>query len=163
MLGYFAILQILSVPLCISLGVFILSRNPRHPTNIGFAIGMAGLAIIEAGNALALISTNKVLLGIQISLAGQAILAPGWLLFSIVFARANYKEVLSRWASFLLALSMVSFVFILWVGSPTFVSLSSEWSTFANKPSHFIIGPLGRYFYIYLIIGLSIKVQKDGR
>jgi putative PEP-CTERM system histidine kinase len=158
MFSYFAILQILSVPLCISLGVFILYRNPRHPTNIGFAIGMASLAIIEAGNALALISTNKVLLGIQISLVGQAILPSGWLLFSIVFARANYKEVLSQQASFLVALSIASIPFILWVGSPMFVSLSSEWSTFANKPSHFIIGPLGRYFYIYLIIGLSINL-----
>ena len=37
-------------------GLFTLSRNPRHPANIGFTLGMLSLALIGAGNAIILYS-----------------------------------------------------------------------------------------------------------
>jgi hypothetical protein len=113
-LNYFAILPILSAVLCIGLGLFTLSRNPWHPSNVGFMLGMVGLAAAETGNSLIFISGIKgqtSIPGLQIALIGQAVLPPAWLIFSLVFARANYKEILSRWAPVLIGMGMVSVFF----------------------------------------------------
>lgn len=153
MYNYFAILPILGVALCVVLGLFTLFRNPRHPSNIGFALGMGSLAIIGVGNAMVLLSNAEgqiALLGMQVALIGQAILPVAWLLFFIVFARANYKKILSKWTPILLGTAIVSLFFVLWVGSSKFISLSSS--------GLFILGPVGRYFYIYLLMGLVLNL-----
>ncbi|MEE8422974.1 MAG: XrtA/PEP-CTERM system histidine kinase PrsK [Thermodesulfobacteriota bacterium] len=114
---------------------------------------MGSLAIIGAGNAMVLLSNAEgqiALLGMRLALIGQAILPVTWLLFSIVFARANYKEILSKWRPFLLGTATASFFFVLWVGSSKFISLSSS--------GLFILGSVGRYFYIYLLLGLVLNL-----
>jgi len=164
---YFAILSILSAILCIGLGLFTFSRNPRHSANIGFMLGMLSLAIIEAGNTMALLSGDRkqfALLGIQISLIGQGILPVAWLLFSYVFARANYKEILLPRRYILGGMCIVFLFFVYWIDSPSFIALSPfsieaiDWSIFENDAPLFIIGPVGRYFYIYLILGLVLNL-----
>ncbi|HDH00791.1 MAG TPA: hypothetical protein ENG80_03150, partial [Nitrospirae bacterium] len=98
--NYFVILPISGAALCFVLGLFTFFRDVRHPLNIGFALGMVSLAIIEAGDAIVLLSNAErqiALPGIRLTLIGQAILPAAWLLFSIVFARAGYKKILSRW------------------------------------------------------------------
>ncbi|MBI5286288.1 MAG: PEP-CTERM system histidine kinase PrsK [Deltaproteobacteria bacterium] len=161
---YFAILPILSAVLCIALGIFTFSRNPWHLANIAFMLGMASLTIIEVGNAMVLLAGTEMqiaLMGMQFALIGQAVLPASWLFFSIVFARVNYKEILSRWGLVLTGVGIISALFSLWVGSPEFISLSSystERGVFEEGAPHFILGPTGRYFYIYLIIGLVLNL-----
>ena len=164
---YFAILSILSAILCIGLGLFTFSRNPRHSANIGFMLGMLSLAVIEAGNTMVLLSGDRkqfALLGIQISLIGQGILPVAWLLFSYVFARANYKEILLPRRYILGGMCIVFLFFVYWIDSPSFIALSPfsieaiDWSIFENDAPLFIIGPVGRYFYIYLILGLVLNL-----
>lgn len=163
MVDYFIALPILNSILCIGLGVFTLSRKPGHPANISFALGMLGLAVNEAGSAAVLFSSNTetALLGMRVSLAGQAILSATWLFFSIVFARLNYKEILSRWAFIIFGAGIASIFFIAHLGSPEFVSLppsaadmqTMRWANIleSNEPI-FLIGSVGRYFYIYLLL-----------
>lgn len=164
---YFAILSILSAILCIGLGLFTFSRNPRHSANIGFMLGMLSLAVIEAGNTMVLLSGDRkqfALLGIQISIIGQGILPVAWLLFSYVFARANYKEILLPRRYILGGMCIVFLFFVYWIDSPSFIALSPfsievvNWDIFENDAPLFIIGPVGRYFYIYLILGLVLNL-----
>ena len=80
MSGYFAILPILSAILCMSLGLFVFSRNPRHPANISFVLGMATLAAAEIGGF-----TGPLLMGIMVDatstfLMGALLIAGGGLL-----------------------------------------------------------------------------------
>ena len=166
MLNYFAILPILSAVLCIGLGLFTLSRNPWHPSNVGFMLGMVGLAAAETGNSLVFISGIKgqtSIPGLQIALIGQAVLPPAWLIFSLVFARANYKEILSRWAPVLIGMGMVSVFFVSRTSSPKFLSFflttdNLKSSFFSSQTPLLIAGTLGRYFHIYIIIGLVLNL-----
>ena len=162
MLGYFAILPALSILLCISLGMFIIFRNPRHPTNIGFVLGMLSLAIIETGHALILFSDFKPALissGIHITLIGEALLPVTWLIFTLNFARANHRDILHRWLPILVAMAVISFIFAILTTSPFFVSLpSSDTESIDIINTRVILGPFGRYFYIYLIIGLALNL-----
>ncbi|MBI5197010.1 MAG: PEP-CTERM system histidine kinase PrsK [Nitrospirae bacterium] len=149
-----AILPAFSALLCLGLGAFVMTRNPRHPANIGFALGTFALFFMETGNTLFLLSdaTPRLLFWKRISLAGEIVLPPAWLLFSLTFARANYRETLSRWKPALAATSLLSLFFILWLPSPNMVSFPLD-----NGPdAPIILGPIGRYRYIYLLLGMVL-------
>src|SRR3990172_8305078 len=153
----FAILPLAGSALCIALGLLTLTRNPMSPANIGFFMGMIGLVVVQAGGALILIHGPEGDLsstGVYLGFAGQALLPPLWFFFSTVFARENYWEVIRRWAPVLAVMGLVSIFFIFRGLMPGFVYL---WSSEA-EPAYFIIGPWGRYFYIYLIIGLVLSL-----
>ena len=167
MLNYFAIFPLFNVALCIGLSLFIFFRNPRHPANIGFALGLINLAFIEAGNAIFIFSDTQQQsspLGMQSAMIGQAFLPAVWLLFSLTFARSNYKEILIRWSPFIVCLGLVSTFFAFWTSSPKFLSFSSSITgnikpvIASGQTSQFIVGPIGRYFYIYLILGLMFNL-----
>jgi len=157
---YFAIIGVIGVILCAGLGLFTLLRNPRHLTNIGFALGMSCLAVIEAGCALVLLAPLRegfAEAGARVLLSGQAALPAAWLLFSIVFARANYREILRRWAPALIICSALSLFFIFssaWLFS---VGGAGGGLIAADLP-YLSLNPLGRYFNIYLIVGSAINL-----
>jgi hypothetical protein len=135
------------------LGLFVFSRNPRHPANMLFLLGMADLAIIEAGYAMVLLSNSEwqtALTGMRLAVRGEAALPVVWLLFSIVFVRGNYKEILSKWAPAFLGMVVVSLFFIVWAGSPSFMT--------AQSSGVFNLGPMGRYFHIYLLLGVVLNL-----
>ncbi len=149
--SYLIILPILSAILCTGLALFTLSRNPRHPANIGFALGMLSLALIGAGNAIILSPrevTDGANLGVRLSMIGTALLTPAWLLFTIVFARNNYGYILKRWAPALAASFAISLFFAIMSGSVILTTTSGG----------YMIGPIGRYLYIYLILGLVMNL-----
>ncbi len=149
----FLILSILGAILTLGVGIFVLIQNVRHPANIGFALGMLSLTIIEAGNVIVFISDNLVwaLIGKRISLVGEAILAPGWFLFSLTFIRSNYKELLSRWRLAVAGFFMCSAFFLLWINSFSFIDMP-----FNDIIITFPLGSVGKYFYLYLLIGILL-------
>lgn len=160
---YFAIIGILGTALCAGLGLFTLLRNPRHPANIGFTLGMGSLAVIEAGATVVLLSPLQEDLahtGARILLSGQAALPAAWLLFSVVFARANNREALARWTPVLVLCSAVSLFFIFKSGSLFSSNEPSGMgpSLFSHGYPHLALSPLGRYFSIYLIIGSVLNL-----
>lgn len=162
---YFSILSVMNIILCTGLGAFMLFRNPRHPANIGYALGMASFALIEAGSSIIIFSGFKNGLaadGVQISLFGQTLMPVVWLLFSCVFARANYKEVLSRQLYVFLLFALATGVFSVLIFTPGFKSALSEsiaeWSTFSSGPQAISLGPIGRYLHTYLVIALVFNL-----
>lgn len=165
--NYFAIFPLFNVALCIGLSLFVFFRNSRHPANIGFAMGLINLAVIEAGNAVFLFSDPQqqiALLGIQFAMIGQAFLPAVWLLFSLTFARSNYKDILLRWAPLIVCAGLVSTFFAFSTSSPKFLLFSSSITgniksvISSGQTSRFIVGPIGRYFYIYLILGFLLNL-----
>lgn len=163
--NYFGILSIITGLLCLGLGLFTFSRKPRHPANIGFALGMISLTFIEAGSAIMFLAgaRKQLLLGMNLVLIGEVLLPASWMLFSLAFARANYKEVLYRWAPVLAGASIIAAFFIFNVGNPDFASLllsdikGIDWNNIKDT-ALFVIGPTGQYFYIYLILGLVLNL-----
>lgn len=157
--GYFAILPILSAILCMSLGLFVFSRNPRHPANISFVLGMATLAAAEIGGALVLLSDfgiETALTGLYIYLLGHAFLPASWLIFSIVFARADYRNIFARWAAIIIGVWIISLAFAVWIIASRGVvaPFNAEYTLL----SQFVIGPAVRYLYIYLMLGMVLNL-----
>lgn len=132
---YFAILSVLGALLCSALGLFTLSRNPRHPVNIGFAMGMASLALIELGSSFILFSPLReglAISGVKLTLIGQALLPAAWIFFSTVFARADHKEILLRRAPVLIIFCIASLFFI-------FLAIASNFTLSALLPYESIL------------------------
>src|SRR3990170_6376722 len=152
----FPALPILAALVSSGVGIFVFLRNPRHPANIGFGLGMLSLVLIETGGAIFLLSDSEpwVLFGRRVSLIGEAILPSAWLLFSITFARVNYKEIISRWRPILIGFYSGSIFFIAWIKSHSFFFLPSN----SDNYEIFMLGPIGRYFYIFLIVGMIINL-----
>ena len=152
----FPALPILAALVSSGVGLFVFLRNPRHPANIGFGLGMLSVVLIETGGAIFLLSDSEpwVLFGRRVSLIGEAILPSAWLLFSITFARVNYKEIISRWRPILIGFYSGSIFFIAWIKSHSFFFLPSN----SDNYGIFMLGPIGRYFYIFLIVGIIINL-----
>lgn len=163
MTNYFAILPILSALLAAGLGVFTITRNPRHPVNIGFALGLSGIIVIEAGNALMLMSGSEATVsGAGVFIAGLSALPAAWLIFSIVFARPDYMELLRK-RRLVIAFTVIAAVFfMLWALSGPLVSLQPErylqTDNLRADLSVLVFNGLGNYFFIYLIIGLVVNL-----
>ena len=165
--NYIVILPILSTLLSLWLGIFTLSKNPKHPVIIGFALSMLSLAANETGSIIILLSSNGVatLLGMQISLIGQSVFSAACFFFSIIFARSNYREILSHRLPLIIGASIISIIFIALVNSPQFVFLPSsstgiiDWgNNLRSNAPLFSIGRIGRYFYIYLLFVMALSI-----
>ncbi|MGR3317172.1 MAG: hypothetical protein ACUZ8O_01655, partial [Candidatus Anammoxibacter sp.] len=157
-----SLISVINVCLCLGLGVFTFSRNPKHLSNIGFLLVMLSLAILNAGDALLLLAGDSyygVIYGIQLSTAGQSLLPPSLLLFSVVFARVEHRSSLIRWLPFLAPIALASMVFIYLMNTDAFVTVSvfnlAEYygNTSFRESARLVFGPIAYYFYIYFIIG----------
>ncbi len=165
MTDYFSmVLPLLSTALCFSLGLFTLLRNPRHPANIGFAMGMASLVAIEAGSTMLMLSGSFESLfspGIRVYMAGHAVLPAGWLLFTTVFARADRKSILSRQYPTLMIVSAISLVFTLLIlldgFMPGFVFMA-RWPSLSVENRIVLLGPAGYYMCVYILLGLVFNM-----
>ncbi|HKZ58199.1 MAG TPA: histidine kinase N-terminal 7TM domain-containing protein, partial [Thermodesulfovibrionales bacterium] len=149
----FLILSILGAILTLGVGILVFIRNPHHPANIGFGLGMLSLTIIDAGNVIVFTSDGLIwgLYGKRISLAGEALLAPGWFLFSLTFIRSNYKELLARWKFVVAGLYLSATFFLLWINSYSLIDLPLN-----ELYTIFPLGTVGKYFYLYLLIGILL-------
>jgi len=166
-LKYLAILPLLSALLCIALGILTISRNPRRPANLGFMLGMISLAIFEAGNTTILLSIDSLqwaLAGMRISVIGLAFLPPTWLIFTVVFARSDYKAFLSKWLPAIGGLFILAIYFAYSSRSSDFFSIyetslsAPGWNIASDEMPVFLLGPLAQYFYIYVIIGSVLSL-----
>ncbi len=151
----FLILSLLGAILTLGLGLLVFIRNPRHPSNIGFGLGMLSLTIIEAGNGIVFISDSLLwgLYGKRLAVVGQALLVPGWFLFSLTFIRSDYKELLVRWKLVVAGLYLISGFFLFWINSFSFIDLPHS-----DAYTIFPLGTVGKYFYLYLILGVLLSL-----
>lgn len=155
--SYLSILPALSAIFCAGLGLFTLSRNVKHPANIGFALGMAALVVSEIGSVAVLfspLSQDTVLNGMRLIIIGESLMPVAWLVFSLFFARANHKEVIKMWSPVLALVFLSGLFFCFNLGSSGFVYLEPS-----DAPLPLLsLGSVGRYFYIYVILGLVLSL-----
>ncbi|MBI5236565.1 MAG: PEP-CTERM system histidine kinase PrsK [Deltaproteobacteria bacterium] len=154
MTDYSAILPILSALLAVGLGVFTMTRNPRHPVNIGFALGLLSIIVMETGNALMALTGA----GQGLFIAGVAALPTAWLVFSLVFARPDYVAILRKRRLVIALAAIASVFFMFWALSGSLASLEYEQNSRMYDVRRglpmLVFGETGGYFFIYLIIGL---------
>lgn len=163
-MSYLALLPIVNTLLCTGLGLFTLLKSRRQPSNIGFALGLLCVAVMEAGSALIFMDpfwAGLPEIGIWLNLAGQALLPAAWALFSAVFARAKLAEAPTKLISALIIMTLASLILAYYSRHPAFFELktlgeSSGQAFFASRV--YSLGPAGKYFYIYMILGLTFNL-----
>ena len=137
--------------------MFTLSRNVKHPANIGFALGMAAFIVSEIGSVVVLfspLSRDTALNGMRIVIIGESLMPVAWLVFSLFFARANHKKVFKMWSPVLALVFLSGLFFCFNLGSSSFVYLEPSDSPLPL----FSLGSVGKYFYIYVILGLVLSL-----
>lgn len=102
---YSALLAFAGALLCGGLAIWVLYQAPRAFVHRTFAVGMLVLALREAcvGLSVQAIQPVDVIHWERLGLAVAAVLPGSWLLFSLSFARANYRDLVTRWRWFALA------------------------------------------------------------
>ena len=137
---------------CGGLAIFLLFKDRKSFVHRTFAIGMIALALEAAfaGFSFGATSSVEVIQWQRFRLIATSILPGIWLLFSLTFAQAKYKRIVSkmRWlliATFLVPLfPVVVFNKFLFLVEDSFYSTSSEWS--------FRLGWSGYIFYLIFLI-----------
>src|SRR5436190_14062322 len=93
-----AIPSLLSGLVAVALGGFVWSRAPRRLTNWAFAWGVAGLGVMELAHMmLPGLDQEEQAAWLQVALGAEALMLPGWALFSVAFARGNAGAEVRRW------------------------------------------------------------------
>lgn len=92
---------LLAACMAVGLGAFVWSRAPRRSANWAFAWGMTGLAMIELAQLAVLLDPGRRAVWLVVTHAAEAVMMPGWALFSVVFARSDPGAELRRWRWFL--------------------------------------------------------------
>jgi putative PEP-CTERM system histidine kinase len=100
-----SILSICAAVFCLGLAVFVLRRDHRSLANRVFALGMLAFAAREVAVAFSsqALVDSEVLRYQKLRICAEAVVPGLWLLYSVVFARANYGEFLKKWRWTLLA------------------------------------------------------------
>jgi putative PEP-CTERM system histidine kinase len=150
---FIAVPSVLSALFCAGLALFVLSRNPKSFVHRAFALGMFSLSLMEIGNALGLLASSASLQAWwkKVSFTGEALLPGSWLLFSLSFARSNYKELLSKWKGLVFLL----FLFPVFLVSFSWSYLLIVPGELYEVPARFL--PLGRAgYFLELFFLLSL-------
>ena len=129
----------------------------KSPVNLSFAAGMLALAaerIFSLFGAEAALP-SEALRWEHWRLAAMSLLPGCWLLFSLVFARENYRQFLSRWRWTILAAFVIPVVIV-------FISFSGDF--FFTGVGHLrdysdwilSLGRLGTLFYVVFLLTLVV-------
>jgi hypothetical protein len=119
-------LSFIAAILSLALAIFVFLRDRHSFVHRLFAVGFMALSLEAGLGGLSLWtkSASELLYWERLKLIVGSFLPGIWLFFSLSFARANYRDFLSRWkrillASFVLPLSMISvFADTFFVGEP---------------------------------------------
>jgi putative PEP-CTERM system histidine kinase len=151
-MGFANTISFIAVFFSIFLSIFVLYTDRRSFVHRTFAAGMAILAVEATFTGLSInaIMSDDVLRWLRLRNFVTALLPGTWLLFSLSFSRANYKEFISKWkwvagACFLLPLATLIFFNNSFFAGKALVSPSFTWMI--------IIGWPGYVFNLFMIIG----------
>lgn len=157
-----AILSFAGAVLSGGLAAFVFFRDSRSFVHRAFAAGMTALALMELFTGM---GARAPLLGEMLrwerySLIASALLPGSWFLFSLSFARSNYRELLQKWKW----LSAASFVFPLVLAAFFRDHLFAELLDPGNSPSlsSIRLGWAGYLFYLfYLLMSVIILMNLE--
>jgi putative PEP-CTERM system histidine kinase len=142
-MNFLTILPFLAAVFSIGLATIVIWQDRRSFVNRTFAAGMILFALEAAviGIGLMSLSSATILHWQRIRLIITGLLPGVWLLFALSYARANYKEILSRWRWVVLAVFVVPLVLStflresFFIGEPVFDS-SLVWLIRLGSPGY---------------------------
>jgi hypothetical protein len=151
-MNFLIILPFIAAAFSVGLAVFVVWQDRRSFVHWTFAIGMVTLALeaVFIGISLQMVPPSMIFYWQCIGLIMAAFLPGVWLLFALTYARANYKEILSRWRWVVLAVFVV----------PLALSTFFQKSFFIGEPvsdSSLVwlirLGSPGYAFHLCLLVG----------
>ena len=109
MMNFSVLLAYVAAVVTAGLAVYVASRGPKNPVSRFFAVGMAVLALEAVLSAMAIQSdtAESFLLWSRAEKIAASLLPGSWLLFSLMYGRANYREILKRWMPVVIAVFAV--------------------------------------------------------
>jgi hypothetical protein len=109
-----AVPSLLAALAAFGLAALLVSRRPRRPANVAFALALAGLGVGEIARfaVLVLNFTMARMLWAQVPLVTQMLAVPAWLAFSVTLAEADPRAQLRGWLLLIGAASVASLVVV---------------------------------------------------
>ena len=128
----------------------VIFRRHRRFSNVAFFVSLLSTAFVISGDSMSALRPESVVLWERVLLASQAFAAFSWLLFTLSFARTDYRAAAGRVSRFLIFLSPVFLIFSVAAPIEDFFSPAEV----AGEGILF----LGRTGYIFYIILLFYSV-----
>ncbi len=155
-MNLYAIPSALSFFILAAGSVYLARRKPANTTYRLLAIICFLFCCVELGNFMVLIS-----LAVDIALLWQRFVLTSlifafpfvtWL--SLVFARDNYREVIKKWAAYLVLLFALAIAFLFFLTDSTLITDAER----LYNGYGFVLGPIGRYLFIFLLLSSVIAL-----
>ena len=114
-MAFEALLAFTGAVLCGGLAIFVLLANPRLFVHRVFASGMSALALVQicAGMGAQAVLPADIVHWEYLRLLSAAFIPGTWLLFSVHFARANFRDIMAQWRWVILASSVLPLVLVI--------------------------------------------------
>jgi putative PEP-CTERM system histidine kinase len=149
------ILSYAAALICGGLAVFVFFKERRSFTHQMFAVGMIALAVEAAFNGLTwrVSMPWDVAAWQRLRLIATAFLPACWLLFSLSFGRASYKEIIAKWKWYVVLITGIPIVLAAFFNASLFKGLPvpdkfSYWS--------FSLGWSGYVFHLVLLLNIVL-------
>ena len=142
-----------------ALAIFVLLANPRLFVHRVFASGMSALVLVQicAGMGAQAVLPADIVHWEYLRLLSAAFIPGTWLLFSVHFARANFRDMMAQWRWVILAASMPPLVLVLTCQHALFTPRFRFDTAFGWVLQ---LGWSGYGFYLYsLLISVVILMQ----
>jgi putative PEP-CTERM system histidine kinase len=113
MINFSVLLAYAAAVVTAGLAVYVASRDPKNPVSRIFAVGMALFALeaFLSGMALQADQAGDFLLWYRAKTIAASLLPGMWLIFSLTYGRANYREFLTRWKPVIIAVFVIPVLF----------------------------------------------------
>ena len=146
-MNLYVVISLVAFVLSIVLGITVFSLAPRRLLGRAFIIGILFLLVVEFSLFMIFLQKDKVLLWGKIAMASFCFLPPTWALISLVYARINYRELLTRRIWYLSLLYGIGLTFSILLWKFDFFSVPK---TFPHDI--FLISKFGKYFLIFALL-----------
>ena len=130
------------------LGVFVLTRNPRHLMNQSFALAWFGYALLEL--SLLLVLLTKSVFWARVAFLGGCLIPTSLAIFSVTFARQNYQASLKQWKFVIGGVIGGSLGFLYFGLNGRLVTKTSQFAF--SQFEVYNLQPAGNYFCIFLVL-----------
>ena len=114
------ILSIITSVITLFIALAVAFKTPRRFSNIVFSAGLLATMCVVFGDAMAVFRPEQLVLWKTVVFAGESIMAPLWLLFTLSFARAGYAGSMGRFSKSLIFLSPVFLILLILVPQNAF-------------------------------------------
>lgn len=149
----YSLASLISFVLLFAGGFYIVKKGAGRIFNWLFAIAVFALSAMEFGNFMVLVSASgsKMLFWQRWVFACAALLPFSWVVFSLIFARENYRALLKKWLWYLTLILLITLGFLLFLPKQSLLRA-------AEGHSRFILGPVGRYFLIFFLLNAVLAL-----